>query len=478
NFIQFINPQNADKTLSSYYVISKNVTGNLFLLDADYKLIFPETGSQDASVFRWEEDISNSQFVQFFKSAEFFEFSKKNYTRAAELYKKCTLSVSSKKHLTVALEGLGRCLLSSKRYNEAYKVFKELSNNYGQFQNKAGHPYGIIAVFQLYEIDRYRKKKAKNPKILLDLYEKIRNGAWLLNASAYDFFIAEIESILHDKFNKGKFPEIQKSYQDIRKQQSPYRQALVFTDFLKKEVIPKIKEKLSLSQIADEIMPGRFLITLKKDFFLISYAIFPNLQSEQTFYGGFCWNINSLKKWITPKILENTTKDSGINFQIVDEKGQNILTGKEELTSKSSLTLSYRHFPLPWKLLVSHPEIKALERTARREIFFYGVLLTVIVALMLLGAVLIARDISRESETTRLKTEFVHNVSHELKTPLTLIRLYGETLQRKENLTDEEKKESYEIITKESERLSHLINNVLDFSRIEMGKKEFDIKKG
>jgi signal transduction histidine kinase len=135
-------------------------------------------------------------------------------------------------------------------------------------------------------------------------------------------------------------------------------------------------------------------------------------------------------------------------------------------------------FLLPWKLIVYQPEIKAIEKTARREIFFYGVLLSVIVALMLLGAVLIARDISRESETTRLKTEFVNNISHELKTPLTLIRLYGETLQRKENLTHQEKKESYEIITKESERLSHLINNVLDFSRIEMGRKEFDFKKG
>jgi signal transduction histidine kinase len=97
---------------------------------------------------------------------------------------------------------------------------------------------------------------------------------------------------------------------------------------------------------------------------------------------------------------------------------------------------------------------------------------------MLLGAFLLGRDISRESETTRLKTEFVHNISHELKTPLTLIRLYGETLQLKENLSEEERKESYEIITKESERLSHLINNVLDFSRIDMGRKEFTFKRG
>jgi signal transduction histidine kinase len=148
------------------------------------------------------------------------------------------------------------------------------------------------------------------------------------------------------------------------------------------------------------------------------------------------------------------------------------------LTSKDSLSLSFRQFPFPWKLLTSQPAFNELERTAVRENILYGMLLSVIVVLMLLGVVLIVRDIARESETTRLRTEFVHNVSHELKTPLTLVRLYGETLQRKDDLKEEEKREAYEIITKESERLSHLINNVLDFSRIEMGRKEFNLKKG
>ena len=127
---------------------------------------------------------------------------------------------------------------------------------------------------------------------------------------------------------------------------------------------------------------------------------------------------------------------------------------------------------------MTQPALGELERTARRENFLYGALLVLVLVLMLLGAFLLGRDISRESETTRLKTEFVHNISHELKTPLTLIRLYGETLQRKGNLTDEEKRESYEIITKESERLSHLINNVLDFSRIDLGRKEFKFAPG
>ncbi|HEY5124031.1 MAG TPA: ATP-binding protein, partial [Ignavibacteria bacterium] len=478
NFIRLIQSKKADQAFFSSSSFSKDIAGQFFLLDADYKIIFPETGSENTSGIQWEKEVPNSQFAQFFQRAEFFEFSQKNYTRAAELYKECTLSAPSNQHRAIAFEGLGRCLLSSKKYDEADKVYNELSENYGQLQNKVGHPYGIIAMFQLYEIAREKKEEENYLDILINLYEKIREGIWLIDQPAYDFYIAEIESILNSKLNEGKFPEIQKAYIGIQKQQSPYRQALIFTDFLERNTIPKIKEKLSLSRATGEVVPGRMLITLDKDFFLVSYAVLPNFQSEQTFYGGFCWDLNLLKNQIITKILEDISKNSGLDFKIVDERGQNIIIGKEELAFKESLAITFRMFPLPWKLIVSQPEIKALEKTARREIFFYGVLLTVIVALMLLGAVLIARDISRESETTRLKTEFVNNISHELKTPLTLIRLYGETLQRKENLTNKEKTECYEIITKESERLSHLINNVLDFSRIETGRKEFDFKKG
>ncbi|HUV00670.1 MAG TPA: ATP-binding protein [Bacteroidales bacterium] len=478
NFIRLIQSKKADQDNFISSRFSEDSVGHLFLLDADFKIIFPETGSENASEIQFEKEIQNSQFAQFFQRAEFFEFSKKNYTRAAELYKECTLSAPSDQFRAIAFEGLGRCLLSSEEYDEAYKVYNKLSENYGQLQNMAGHPYGIVAIFQLYEIAREKKEEEHSLGIFLDLYEKIREGIWLINRPAYDFYIAEIESILNSKFIEGKFPEIQKSYTDIQKQLSPYRQTLLFTDFLERNAIPGIKEKLSLSRTEGEVTQERFPGASEDDFFLVSYAILPYFQSEQTFYGGFCWDLNLLKNQIITKILEDISKESGLDFKLIDERNQNITTGEEEFTSEESLVLTFRMFPLPWKLLVSHPEIKAIEKTARREIFFYGFLLIVIVTLMLLGAVLIARDISRESETNRLKTEFVNNISHELKTPLTLIRLYGETLQHKENLTNIEKKECYEIITRESERLSHLINNVLDFSRIEMGRKEFDFKKG
>jgi signal transduction histidine kinase len=76
-----------------------------------------------------------------------------------------------------------------------------------------------------------------------------------------------------------------------------------------------------------------------------------------------------------------------------------------------------------------------------------------------------------------LKSDFVSNVSHELRTPLALIRLYAETLELGRINTDEKKEQYYKIIRKESERLTALINNILDFSRIEAGRKEYEFRE-
>ena len=86
------------------------------------------------------------------------------------------------------------------------------------------------------------------------------------------------------------------------------------------------------------------------------------------------------------------------------------------------------------------------------------------------GIVLTYRNISKEMALARLKSDFVANVSHELRTPLSLIRLYAETLEMGRLTSPEKYQEYYRIMRKESERLTALINNILDFSRIEAGR--------
>jgi signal transduction histidine kinase len=99
-------------------------------------------------------------------------------------------------------------------------------------------------------------------------------------------------------------------------------------------------------------------------------------------------------------------------------------------------------------------------------------------SILMLGGILLSyRNISREMNLARLKSDFVANVSHELRTPLALIRLYAETLELGRITSKEKYQEYFRIIREESERLSALINNILDFSRIEAGRKEYEFKE-
>ena len=91
------------------------------------------------------------------------------------------------------------------------------------------------------------------------------------------------------------------------------------------------------------------------------------------------------------------------------------------------------------------------------------------------GALILVLDARRERRESEQKTSFVSNVSHELKTPLTSIRLCAEMLSEG-RAKDEAAKERYlGVITKESERLTRLVDNVLDFGRLEQNRRKYDI---
>jgi signal transduction histidine kinase len=97
--------------------------------------------------------------------------------------------------------------------------------------------------------------------------------------------------------------------------------------------------------------------------------------------------------------------------------------------------------------------------------------------LLACGILITYRNVNREVALARLKSDFVSNVSHELRTPLSLIRLYAETLELGRLTNQDKREEYYRIIRKESERLTALINNILDFSRIEAGRKEYEFRE-
>ena len=109
----------------------------------------------------------------------------------------------------------------------------------------------------------------------------------------------------------------------------------------------------------------------------------------------------------------------------------------------------------------------------KRRGWIYGIASVFLLVAMLLGVILILRDISREKHLARLRSDFISNVTHELKTPLTSIRMYAESLIMGRVKSDSVEKEYLSVIVNETDRLKRMINNILEFSKMEKGKPEY-----
>jgi signal transduction histidine kinase len=126
-----------------------------------------------------------------------------------------------------------------------------------------------------------------------------------------------------------------------------------------------------------------------------------------------------------------------------------------------------------WEVALYLLDPAKLTRSARTVKVTLGAVIALLVLAIGIGSWLIVADLNRELTLARQKTDFVSNVSHELKTPLTSIRMFSELLAEG-RVNDPVKQRSYlSIITAETARLSRLINNVLDFARIERGEKKY-----
>ncbi|MCP3873279.1 MAG: HAMP domain-containing histidine kinase [Desulfobacteraceae bacterium] len=111
--------------------------------------------------------------------------------------------------------------------------------------------------------------------------------------------------------------------------------------------------------------------------------------------------------------------------------------------------------------------------SARGFLYISAILLGIFIVAIVSGGILLTRLTLQNIKDARQKTSFVSSVSHELKTPLTSIRMYAELLLSK-RVKDENKTQTYlSVIVSESGRLTRLINNVLDFGKLEQGQKKY-----
>jgi two-component sensor histidine kinase len=220
-----------------------------------------------------------------------------------------------------------------------------------------------------------------------------------------------------------------------------------------------------------------------------SLFAFPNVESERAVIGGLTIDSNYLRNKFFPEMLQD------LATQKMNEEGGNQLA---MMVYPTEMDMSYEAKPLAtsagwgegkpeisrkldelFRGLAMGVKFQGTSVKAMGETFIHRsyLILGCLSLLTIGGLVLTKHVVDKEMALARLKSDFVSNVSHELRTPLALIRLYAETLELGRITTQEKKQQYYRIVRKESERLTALINNILDFSRIEAGRKEYEFRQ-
>jgi two-component system, OmpR family, phosphate regulon sensor histidine kinase PhoR len=177
---------------------------------------------------------------------------------------------------------------------------------------------------------------------------------------------------------------------------------------------------------------------------------------------------------VFPALYSNKDDHSRVN--VVDADGR-IVFGPPLSRGGFTLGKPFQTTLYKWRLnatLISAEELA--EAVARRRVLEMAlVALSLLVVIAGLTVVLVAA--ARERKLSNLKSDFVANVSHELKTPLSLVRMFGELLQSGRVENDEKRRQYVQIIVTETERLGALIENVLDFARAERGKSAYEFAR-
>jgi signal transduction histidine kinase len=319
-------------------------------------------------------------------------------------------------------------LHKSNKPKEAEQAYAELQEKYGQWYGPLFRPYAVVAALELSSLS--------SVAALGNLQRDLVQGHWELSADQLDYFLKAIQDRvpaaripLSDSAFRSHF-ELARAVEDGFRHYGPlhagevYAQAIPETDY----------------QTFYHLLPGGAVI-------------------------GFAVDLD----WVAGQLLPQVRGEIPVGAT---------LGPAAPTTNGPATTIAFKSlFPF-WSLSVVPTPTSPGEASGHRDLIVFTGATLFVLSVLILGIVLLLRDVWRQLALARLRSDLVSSVSHELKTPLTLIRLYGETLVHGPSFSEEERHGFYEIIARESERLTHLIERVLDFSRIDRGEKEYRLMLG
>jgi two-component system phosphate regulon sensor histidine kinase PhoR len=249
-------------------------------------------------------------------------------------------------------------------------------------------------------------------------------------------------------------------------------------DAFRRLLLTRLLGQMNLAGQAEELRHLHYVIdrhaVIESQSLLVSYWQRSYLGRR---YMIIAWHdVPRLVHEVLPRLYRDLDRGNS-RMNVIDEEGR-IVFGPPIKVGGFTVGRPFPTTLYNWRLQVGLTTADQLdlevERQRRLEILMVGFAALVAIA----GVAIVVSASVKERRLAALKSDFVANVSHELKTPLALVRMFGEMLLSGRVPSDDKRRQYLQIIVGESERLTALIENVLDFAKVERGKAAYEFAPG
>jgi signal transduction histidine kinase len=395
----------------------------------------------------WETDRKNGEFRRLLdipafakeiEIAEHEEFAGGDLSRAARLYRQCIVRSRNPVQRGHAQLSLARALLKLGRASDAVGQYRNVLMLPPSVKDEYGVPLSLYAGRTLVE------RGMAHSEVLDLLRAELRRNQWSSAAACY--LLRDLVDTIADKATE----------ESVRSSAGACRR-----DVLRQVEI--VEQALSLERDFQGLGLATAHNSHTEEPEWIAYGSCPWLLSLASIQGGSGELLLAVEaRAVLASVRSDSVSIGSIPGKICLSDGQAV--DGFVLPSIRNLRVDF----------VDEPQTPAKSRAAWRS--FYLLALLLVLGVTSFGSYLLWRDVRREVQTAEMRSQFVSSVSHELKTPLTAIRMFAETLSLGRSRTPEAQKEYLDTIVNESERLTRLLNNVLDFTKIEAGRKAYRLQ--
>lgn len=446
---------------TSKTIVHESITHLDTMTFVEYSFIISQQGTfirpnyYDRSIPNNNQIHYSDKFKRSILSAQAAEFEHSNFNKAAELYRQSLVDAQNKYEQASAVNGLARVSAKRGYYSESLRNYKLLVNNYSSLVDETGYPFSYYALHQLMQF----YPRISITRILPDIDSILNyinvghipiteNTLYLIQRLETWYLSLPKEIIISDNSISKQLTLIHKSLQFISEDGKLIKQ------YVENDQLRTTTRLGPFNTISGSINDQPILIVLRDEISNSNIA-------------GFKADLNYVKQELINS-TNNHLQHSDIAFTIVN-RAQTLLKDTTYLGSIRELSSIV---PL-WRVWLQPKNPESISQYVTRQRWIYGSALLLLLLGMIFGIALVLRDISREQKLVQLRNDFVSNVTHELKTPLTSIRMFAETMLMGRVKTKSDQREYLSIIVNESERLTRLINTVLDSSKIEQEEKQY-----